>query len=71
MCPLLNVCGTLDFVLHCTKVIENVYHQEGGRISVMIKEGTLIIRTVCRIRRVIADFIEQAQVALAPTARFP
>ena len=38
--PLLNVCGTLDFVLGNTKVIENVYHQAGGRITVMIKEGT-------------------------------
>ena len=39
--PLLNVCGTHDFVLEKnTKVIENLYHQGGGRISIMIKEGT-------------------------------
>ena len=38
--PLLNVCGTHDFVLEKnTKVIENVYQQAGGRITVMIKEG--------------------------------
>ena len=36
---LLNVCGSLDFVLKNTKVIENVYQQAGGRITVMIKEG--------------------------------
>jgi len=68
--PLLNVCGTLDFVLHCTKVIENVYHQEGGRISVMIKEGTAHHPHSLQDPKVIADFIEQAQVALAPRPAF-
>src|SRR5438128_432513 len=35
--PLLNVCGTLDFVLeNNTKVIENIYHQAGGQITIMI-----------------------------------
>ena len=39
--PLLNVCGTRDFVReNNTKVIENIYHQGGGKISIMIKEGT-------------------------------
>jgi len=37
--PLLNVCGSLDFVLEKnTKVIESVYHQAGGRITIMIKK---------------------------------
>jgi pimeloyl-ACP methyl ester carboxylesterase len=65
--PLLNVCGSLDFVLGNTKVIENVYHQAGGRITIMIKEGTAHHPHSLQDPKVIADFIEQAQVA--PAAR--
>jgi pimeloyl-ACP methyl ester carboxylesterase len=38
--PLLHVCGSYDFLLeeHTLKA-ENAYHQLGGRISVIIKEG--------------------------------
>src|SRR5579862_848937 len=58
--PLLNVCGTLDFVLKKnTKVIENIYHQGGGRISVMIKEGTGHHPHSLIDPKPIADFIEQ------------
>jgi pimeloyl-ACP methyl ester carboxylesterase len=39
--PLLNVCGTEDFLYEKnTRAIENIYLQLGGRITVMVKEGT-------------------------------
>jgi len=58
--PLLNVCGTEDFVLEKnTKVIENVYHQGGGQISIMIKEGTGHHPHSLIDPKPIADFIEQ------------
>src|SRR6266567_1503166 len=58
--PLLNVCGTHDFVLEKnTKVIENIYHQGGGRISMMIKEGTGHHPHSLIDPKPIADFIEQ------------
>jgi pimeloyl-ACP methyl ester carboxylesterase len=58
--PLLNVCGTLDFVLEKnTKVIENIYHQGGGQISLMIKEGTGHHPHSLLDPKPIADFIEQ------------
>ena len=65
--PLLNVCGSLDFVLGNTKAIENVYHQTGGRITIMIKEGTAHHPHSLQDPKVIADFIEQAQAT--PAAR--
>jgi pimeloyl-ACP methyl ester carboxylesterase len=38
--PLLHICGTEDMLLQRhTLVVENLYHQLGGAISVMIKEG--------------------------------
>jgi pimeloyl-ACP methyl ester carboxylesterase len=59
--PLLNVCGSLDFVLEKnTKVIENAYHQSGGRISIMIKEGTAHHPHSLQDPKPIADFIEQS-----------
>jgi pimeloyl-ACP methyl ester carboxylesterase len=58
--PLLNVCGTEDFVLEKnTKVIENIYHQGGGQISLMIKEGTGHHPHSLIDPKPIADFIEQ------------
>src|SRR5258705_274340 len=58
--PLLNVCGTHDFVLEKnTKVIENIYHRGGGRISIMIKEGTGHHPHSLIDPKPIADFIEQ------------
>jgi len=66
--PLLNVCGSLDFVLEKnTKVIENVYHQAGGRITIMIKEGAAHHPHSLQDPKPIADFIEQAQAG--PAAR--
>jgi pimeloyl-ACP methyl ester carboxylesterase len=39
--PLLNICGSEDFLLHRnTLPIEERYHELGGRITVMIKDGT-------------------------------
>jgi hypothetical protein len=63
--PLLNVCGSLDFILNNTKVIENVYHQAGGRITIMIKEGTAHHPHSLQDPKPIADFIEQSQVVPA------
>ena len=58
--PLLNICGSLDFVLeHNTKVIENIYHQGGGRFSIMIKEGAGHHPHSLMDPKPIADFIEQ------------
>ena len=58
--PLLNVCGSLDFVLEKnTKVIENIYQQGGGRITIMIKEGTGHHPHSLIDPKPIADFIEQ------------
>lgn len=38
--PVLHVCGSLDPLLgRVTSVVEAIYHQYGGRISVMIQEG--------------------------------
>jgi pimeloyl-ACP methyl ester carboxylesterase len=69
--PLLNVCGSLDFVLEKnTKVIENVYHQAGGRITIMIKEGNAHHPHSLQDPKVIADFIEQAQAAPAASPAF-
>jgi len=69
--PLLNVCGSLDFVLEKnTKVIENVYHQAGGRITIMIKEGTAHHPHSLQDPKPIADFVEQSQAAPAPRPAF-
>jgi len=38
--PLLHICGTEDFLLQRhTRVVENAYHQLGGLITVIVKEG--------------------------------
>ena len=57
--PLLHVVGTEDFVLPYTMAVEKMYHQLGGSITVIMKEGhahhphSLIDPTP------IADWIEQ------------
>ena len=57
--PLLNICGSLDFLLdRHTLAIESRYHQLGGRISVMIKEGAAHHPHSLRNPRLIADWIE-------------
>ena len=56
--PLLHVCGSLDPILgNHTLVIENIYQQLGGRISVMIKEGAGHHPHSLRDPKPIADFI--------------
>jgi hypothetical protein len=59
--PLLHVCGSLDPILgRHTLVIENIYQQLGGRISVMIKDGAAHHPHSLRDPKPIADFIVQS-----------
>ena len=56
--PLLHVCGSIDPLLgDHTLEIENIYQQLGGRISVMIKDGTAHHPHSLRDPPPIADFI--------------
>jgi pimeloyl-ACP methyl ester carboxylesterase len=56
--PLLNVCGTEDFLLQRhTLPIEQSYHAQGGRITVIIKEGTAHHPHSIKNPRLIADWI--------------
>ncbi|RYY36722.1 MAG: alpha/beta hydrolase [Sphingobacteriaceae bacterium] len=58
--PLLNVCGTSDFLLENTTVpIEKRYHEFGGRITVIIKEGPAHHPHSIRNPKIIADWIER------------
>ena len=58
--PLFHVCGSFDFLLQQnTIVVENLYRQMGGRISVMIKEGTAHHPHSLQDPRLLADWIEQ------------
>jgi len=58
--PLLNICGSLDFLLERhTLPIESRYHELGGRITVMIKEGAAHHPHSLRNPKLIADWIEQ------------
>ncbi|HEY8735270.1 MAG TPA: hypothetical protein VIL90_11945 [Puia sp.] len=67
--PLLHVCGSFDFLLeNHTLVLENLYHQMGGRISVMIKEGTAHHPHSLRNPSIIADWIEQNSVNIKNSA---
>lgn len=57
--PLLHVCGSLDPILgNHTLVVESIYQQLGGRISVMIKDGAAHHPHSLRDPKTIADFIE-------------
>jgi pimeloyl-ACP methyl ester carboxylesterase len=59
--PLLHVCGSIDPILgKFTLPMENIYHQFGGRISVMVKEGRGHHPHSLREPKPIADFIEQS-----------
>ena len=58
--PLLHVCGSYDFLLeHNTLPVENEYHQLGGRITVIIKEGTAHHPHSLTDPKTIADWIEK------------
>ncbi|MAT16096.1 MAG: hypothetical protein CMJ46_12605 [Planctomyces sp.] len=47
--PLLHVCGSLDpLSVNHTYPIESIYHQLGGRISVMIKDSVGHVRVASR-----------------------
>ncbi len=57
---LLNVCGSQDFLLQRhTLAIEGRYHQLGGRITVMIKDGPAHHPHSLRDPKPIADWIEE------------
>src|SRR5262249_53312762 len=59
--PVLHVCGSLDPLLfNHTLVVENIYQQLGGRISVMIKDGAAHHPHSLRDPKPIADFIESS-----------
>ena len=58
--PLLNICGSIDPILHNTLNIENIYHSTGGCISVLIKDGPAHHPHSLRDPNIIADFIEQS-----------
>ena len=56
--PLLHICGSLDFLLQQHSLaVENIYHQLGGRITMMIKEGVPHHPHSLRDPRPIADWI--------------
>ena len=57
--PLLHVCGSIDPLLgRVSSVIENIYQQWGGRITVMIKEGAGHHPHSLRDPTPLADWIE-------------
>ncbi len=59
--PLLHVCGSIDPLLaDHTLVVESIYQQLGGRISLMIKDGAAHHPHSLRDPKPIADFIEQS-----------
>jgi pimeloyl-ACP methyl ester carboxylesterase len=59
--PLLHICGSLDPLSgNHTYPIESIYQQLGGRISVMIKDGTGHHPHSLRDPTLIADFIVQS-----------
>src|ERR1700686_836673 len=58
--PLLHVAGTEDMLLQRhTMVVENMYHQLGGAITVIIKEGHAHHPHSLQNPKLIADWIEQ------------
>jgi pimeloyl-ACP methyl ester carboxylesterase len=58
--PLLHVCGSEDMLLQRhTLVIENIYHQWGGAITVIVKEGHAHHPHSLQNPKLIADWIEQ------------
>ena len=59
--PLLHVCGSIDPILgKYSTTIEGIYHDFGGRISIMIKDGAAHHPHSLRDPTPIADFIEQS-----------
>ncbi|MCF0054241.1 hypothetical protein [Dyadobacter sp. CY356] len=67
--PLLNICGSADFLLERnTLAIEKRYQELGGRITVMIKEGPAHHPHSLKNPKLIADWIE-SNMKLAPEKR--
>ena len=67
--PLLHVCGSIDPLLgRFSNVIEAIYQQSGGRISVIIKDGAGHHPHSLRDPGPIADFIEQSVQPRTPAA---
>jgi hypothetical protein len=58
--PVLNVCGSIDPILNNTYAVQNLYHANGGRMSVLIKDGTAHHPHSLADPAIIADFIEQS-----------
>ncbi len=68
--PLLHVCGSIDPLLgKYSTAIEGIYHQLGGRISVMIKDGAGHHPHSLRDPGPIADFIVQSAAPSGPAGR--
>lgn len=68
--PLLNICGTLDFLYQSGKhtlAIENRYLELGGRITVMVKDGTAHHPHSLINATPIADWIERNMKPAADT----
>ncbi len=57
--PLLHVVGTEDFVLRNTMAVEKIYHQLGGSITVIMKEGVAHHPHSLEDATPIADWISQ------------
>jgi pimeloyl-ACP methyl ester carboxylesterase len=57
--PLLHVVGTEDWVLRYTMTVEKIYHQLGGSITVIMKEGVAHHPHSLIDPTPIADWIEQ------------
>ena len=70
--PLINICGSLDFLLERhTLAIEARYQQLGGRVTLMIKEGAAHHPHSLRNPKPIADWIErEARPSHAPRPGF-
>ncbi|MDR1784096.1 MAG: alpha/beta hydrolase [Dysgonamonadaceae bacterium] len=68
--PILNICGSIDPILNNTYAIQGVYQGNGGRMSVLIKDGPAHHPHSLQNPNVIADFIEgayKAKPATVPT----
>lgn len=69
--PLLHICGSLDPLSgNHTFPIESIYQQLGGRISVMIKDGTGHHPHSLRDPTLIADFMESSLAPRDPPPAF-
>jgi hypothetical protein len=58
--PILNICGSIDPILNNTYAVQSLYHANGGRMSVLVKDGTAHHPHSLNDPNVIADFIEQS-----------